>query len=162
MIDRALERRDATPTTFTELYDFMAMGATPGRWAVDGLWTEDSTEAIAPVIRDLIENMPTTQTTIFVQPWKEVDVPNAAFSMQAPLYISIGCIWEDEQDDERMVSVAGRPGAALRAALPSASSSPRRTSSTARRQFMAPENMERLEQLRQKYDPTGLFHSYLR
>lgn len=161
VIEHALERRDASPTTFTELYDFMAMGATPGRWAVDGLWTEDSTEVIVPVIRELIENMPTTQTTIFVQPWKEVDVPNAAFSMQAPLYISIGCIWNDETDDERMVPW---PGDQVRRYEQHAVGIQLAEENLVNRAatFMTPENLERLEQLRQKHDPTELFHSYLR
>ena len=160
-VERALVRRSADQTTWKELYDFMAMGATPGRWAVDGLWTEDPVETIAPVIRDLIESMPTAQTTIFVQPWKEVDVPNAAFSLQAPLYISLGCIWQNEEDDERLIPWPGDQVRRLEQHAVGIQLAEENLINRAAT-FMAPENMERLEQLRKKYDPDGLFHSYLR
>jgi hypothetical protein len=159
-IDRALERRFATPTTFPELYDFMAMGALPGRYAVDGMWTHEPPTTIAPLIHDLISNVPSKKTTIFVMPWADVEVPNAAFSLQAPLYISAACIWDDERDDERCVAW---PGDQMRRLEPHSVGIQLAEENLINREatFMDAKNLERLEGLRAKHDPTGLFHSYL-
>ena len=160
-IDRAVERRFATPTTFPELYDFMAMGAIPGRWAVDGMWTHEPPVTIAPVIRELIENMPNPKSTIFVMPWADVDVPNGAFSVQSPLYISAGAIWDDEKDDDRCMAWPGEEmrrfekySVGIQLAEENLINRPAR--------FLSDENLDRLEQLRAKHDPTGVFHSYLK
>ena len=105
-IDRAVQRQFATPTTFPELYDFMAMGARPGRYAVDGMWTHDPPATIAPVIRELIITSPARRrrSSSCRGPTSRCPTP---LSLQAPLYISAGCIWDDESDDERMCRVAG-------------------------------------------------------
>jgi FAD/FMN-containing dehydrogenase len=160
-IDRALERRFAAPTTFPELYDFMAMGALPGRYAVDGMWTDEPPATIAPVIRELIENVPSPLSTIFVMPWAHVDVPNGAFSVQSPLYISAGVIWDDERDDDRCIAWPGdqmrrfeKHSVGIQLAEENLINRPAR--------FLSDENLARLERLRAKYDPTGIFHSYLR
>jgi hypothetical protein len=116
-IDRALERRFATPTSFPELYGFMESGARPGRYAVDGMWTHEPPAVIAPEIHELFTSIPTSKCAVFVMPWDDADVPNGAFSLQAPLYISATAVWDDEEDDERCLGLGDRADAAARAAL---------------------------------------------
>jgi len=160
VIDRALDRRFATATTWPELYEFMASGALPGRYCVDGMWTHEPPATLVPQLRELFTSLPTAKSTIFVMPWCEAEVPNGAFSLQAPLYLSATAIWDDERDDDRCMEWATGQ---MRRLKPFSVGIQLAEENLINRPapFMAPEHLERLEQLLAKYDPNGLFHSYL-
>ncbi|MBO4253324.1 FAD-binding oxidoreductase [Streptomyces griseorubiginosus] len=159
-IDRALERRFAAPASFDELYGFMSNAATPGRYCVDGMWTHASPATLLPELQELFTSFPTPKSHLIFYPWRETEVPNGAFSLQAPLYLSPVAVWDDGQDDERCIEWATGQ---MRRLEPLSAGIQLADENLINRPapFMAPENRQRLEQLREKHDPGGLFHSYL-
>ena len=88
------------------------------------------------------------------------DLPDMALSLQSEIYYAVYTVWEDEADDARCkawlldrmtevepVSIGQYLGDSDFVTRPS--------------KFVADDNYARLEQVRQKYDPAGRFHSYL-
>ncbi|MFF7982660.1 FAD-binding oxidoreductase [Streptomyces sp. NPDC007901] len=159
-IDRALEHRYAKPASFDELYAFMSAAAVPGRYCVDGMWTHESPATLVPKFQELFDSFPNPKCHIGFYPWHDADVPNGAFSLQAPLYISPVAVWDDEKDDAHCIEWATGH---MRRLEPYSVGIMLADENLVNRPapFMAPQNLERLEQLRAKYDPSGLFHSYL-
>ncbi len=151
----------ATPTSFRELYaPGEALVAPRFRHCVDGMWTDAAPSLLARELRELFATMPTPESSVLFTPWREMDVPNGAFSMQASLYVSPVAAWTDPQDDGRCTAWATGQ---MRRLEPLAKGIQLADENLINRlaPFMAPDKLERLEQLRAQYDPDGLFHSYL-
>jgi FAD/FMN-containing dehydrogenase len=159
-IAQAVERRFATPTTFSELYEFMSGAAVPGRYCVDGMWTHEPPATLVPELRELFTSIPTAKSTVNIQPWRDAEVPNGAFSLQARLYISPCGISDDERDDARCMEWATGQ---MRRLEPFSVGIQLADENLVNRRapFMAAESLERLAQLRRRYDADGVFHSYL-
>jgi FAD/FMN-containing dehydrogenase len=89
-------------------------------------------------------------------------MPDAAFSLIAPLYAACYAIWDDAADD-----AANRDwlAATMRALEPFGvghylgEADLDADASRARRSFTEP-NWQRLQALRREYDPHGLFHTF--
>jgi FAD/FMN-containing dehydrogenase len=158
-IDRAVVRNFATPTTYAGLYELVEEPPM-SRYHCDGMWTREPPATLVPHLYELFETLPPPKSTLFVMPWCEADVPNAAFSMQAPLYVSPYATWDDERDDKRNSDWVINQ---MRRLEPFSVGIQLADENLINRPapFMAPENLRRLEQLRAKHDPDGLFHSYL-
>jgi hypothetical protein len=124
------------------------------------MWTDADPAKLTRELRELFETMPTPESSVLLTPWLETEVPDGVFSMQAPLYISPVGSWTDPQDDERCTAWATGQ---MRRLEPLAQGIQLADENLINRlaPFMAPDRLERLEQLRAQYDPDGLFHSFL-
>jgi len=83
-----------------------------------------------------------------------------AFSMQGDLYIALYSVWKDEtQDALHQAWVRDH----MKALEPLARGVQLADENLAARpfRFMSDDNFKRLEALRAKHDPQGLFHSYM-
>ena len=89
----------------------------------------------------------------------EQDLPDMAFSMQGDIYIAVYSVWNDPaQDEEHQAWVTDN----MRALEPLGKGIQLADENLAARPFafMSEANLKRLEALRAKHDPNGLFHTY--
>jgi hypothetical protein len=86
--------------------------------------------------------------------------PDMAFSMEDDLYIALYSVWQDPADDRKHQAWVTDH---MKKLEPLASGIQLADENLAARpfKFIAERNLARLETLRAKYDPGGLFHSYM-
>ena len=137
------------------------------RYAVDTMWYSSPPSEVLAIIQDHFATAPSAHSMILCpilpSPTDAPPLPDAAFSMVASGYVGCYSIWEEAGQDEvnirwlRTLMRALEPlavgcyvGEADIAANPS-----QVVNSYARSHW------ERLQALREKYDPSGLFHSYM-
>ena len=156
-------------TPFDTLFDTIDSLFPEGkRYAVDNMWSHDRPITVLSTLRDQFIKAPSHHslalTLILPQPPANApQMSDAAFSMIAPVYIDCSAIWDDVSQDKPNIDwlrstmralepmgVGHYVGEADLTAHPSRSV----------RSFNQ-HNWERLEGLRKKYDPKGVFHSYI-
>jgi FAD/FMN-containing dehydrogenase len=160
---KALVRNVNVVTEFDEL---IAKGEDllypPGRrYAADNMWTGASAEQLLPGIRKIAPSLPSPPSHMMWMLWgPSQKLPDMAFSLQDDLYIALYSVWDNEADDARHQAWVSDN---MRNLEPLASGIQLADENLAARpfRFLAPANFSRLQSLRSKYDPTGLFHSYM-
>jgi FAD/FMN-containing dehydrogenase len=137
------------------------------RYAVDTMWSASPPLEVLTSIQDHFTTVPSADSLVFSSilpsPTDAPPLPDAAFSMVAPVYVACYSIWEEaEQDDANIkwlrtlmkalepLAVGCYVGESDIAANPS-----QMVNSFARAHW------ERLQALREKYDPNRVFHSYM-
>lgn len=151
---------------FEELYDKYFSLRDPagrqGRYAVDNVLTDDGSGALH-ALADHLRKAPTKDCHILASYNKNLeDRDDSCFSWVADCFIGCYAIWDHEQDDD--INYEWLSGT-LPLMDPFAVGhypnevEPRHTDRY--RKCFSDANWERLEQLRAKYDPNGVFHHYL-
>ena len=134
----------------------------PGaRYAADNMWTHAPVEALLPGMRDIARTLPDAPSHMMWMLWGPNEPrPDMAFSMEDDLYIALYSVWRDERDDARHQAWVTDH---MKALEPHASGIQLADENLGSRpfKFIAEANLARLETLRAKYDPGGLFHSYM-
>ncbi|MDG4794535.1 FAD-binding oxidoreductase [Micromonospora sp. WMMD1082] len=160
--ERAMIQEARVPKSMDDLFEEMARGRPRGlRYAADNMWTAASPDELVPALAPLFEAMPNPRSHVILYCWGEDRVaPDAAWSSQAPLYLSLFGVWEDGADDERLLSwVHGSVEAVV-----GLSAGATFCDSDLSRRFDRPiseTNRARMERLRSVHDPDGVLHSYL-
>ncbi|HEX3034763.1 MAG TPA: FAD-binding oxidoreductase [Thermodesulfobacteriota bacterium] len=156
-------------TTFDTLFDTMdALFPEGKRYAVDNMWSDTQPITVLSTLRDQFIKAPSPQSlaiSLILPPpaANAPQMPDAAFSMIAPVYIDCSAVWDDASRDKpnidwlrstmralEPIGIGHYVGEVDLTAHPSRSV----------RSFNQ-RNWERLEGLRKKYDPKGIFHSYI-
>lgn len=161
-IDRALRKIERIPSTLDDLYGF-SDGMTPKgrRYAVDGVWTDAPAGSVLEAGRGVLDGLPTRESFLLWMLWGgQPTRENACWSTQGRLYFSPNAAWTDPDDDLRNERWAH---AALDAMAPVAHGTQFADANPADRPDHGLEAAQasRLELLRRRYDPDGLFRSYL-
>ncbi len=162
VLDRAIVHVFAQPTSLAEERAEQIRANPEGlRYAVDNAWVTGKASAVVPALHDAFTTLPTPQTfTLWFSMAPLRPLPDMALSLQTEIYLALYVVWQDEADDARCrswlseqmqriesVSVGQYLGDSDFATRPS--------------KFVADANWQRLQQIREKYDLTGLFCSYL-
>jgi len=116
---------------------------------------------VVPTMRDAFVTLPTEKSfSLWFGMAPQRQLPDMALSLQADVYFAAYVIWEDETDDE---TCRAWLAAQMRRLDPISEGLFLADSDLATRpsKFLSSHHWERLEQLRARYDPDGLFHSYL-
>jgi FAD/FMN-containing dehydrogenase len=163
----ALKKRTNTiyldNVTLQMLYD-RSGGSDPTGWryATDGIWTNEDPKTLVPLLRDLY-NTPTPRTYIYYAMWGPVKkvLPDMAMTIQARSYIGAYVRWEKPQEDAAMFDWTNKHMGAL---APHAVGSKMNDEAMVRRpaRFFSEAAEKRLNELTAKYDPSGLFLSFLK
>jgi FAD/FMN-containing dehydrogenase len=161
-LDRALLVVDAAPTTLDEQRERQLLDNPEGhRWAVDNAWLSGPVERVLPAMRRAFTTLPNDRAfTIWFSMAPLRQLPDMAFSLQSEIYLASYVPWQDEADDESCQ-------AWLRAAMTDLQSVTAGQylgdSDLSRRQvrFMSDRNWARLQRIRARLDPDGLFAGYL-
>ncbi|WP_273845537.1 FAD-binding oxidoreductase [Rubrobacter calidifluminis] len=162
VVDRALVQRSARPTTMEALRAIQRNQNPEGhRYAADNAWLSAGPGDAVPALRELFATIPNEKSFVLwfsMSPLRQI--PDMALSLQTDVYLAVYTIWEDEADDEacqRWLTSQMRRIEPITAGLFLADAD--LVSRPAR--FMAEDNWRRLQKLRTRYDPDGLFCSYL-
>ncbi len=162
VVNKALVRQVAFPTSLAAEYEEQRR-ANPEehRYAVDNTWINTGTDGVVPALRDAFVTLPTEKSFSLwfgMAPLRQL--PDMALSLQADVYFAAYIIWEDESDDEACrawLAAQMRRMEPISEGLFLADSD----FTTRPAKFLSDTHWVRLEKLRARYDPDGLFHSYL-
>ncbi|WP_217165467.1 FAD-binding oxidoreductase [Streptomyces sp. AC512_CC834] len=158
----ALRRIERRPSSLDDLYA-LSDGLTPKgrRYAVDGVWTDAPVERVLDAGQEVLDGIPTRESFLLWMLWGgQPTRENACWSTQGRLYFSPNAVWRDPADD-----LLGETWAhdSLRALDPVAHGTQFADANPADRpdHGLRAEQAARLERLRERYDPHGLFRTYL-
>jgi FAD/FMN-containing dehydrogenase len=162
-VGKALIRDVNVVTEFDEL---MAKGEEmlyppARRYAADNMWTSASAAALLPGTAKIAATLPRAPSHMMWMLWGPPQpLPEMAFSLQDDLYIALYSVWESQAEDaahQAWVTDHMRDLEPLSSGIQLADENlgarPFR--------FMAERNFEKLQALRSKHDPRGMFHSYM-
>ena len=163
MADRAIAHERGL-TTIEQENEGQALQNPEGhRYGVDCTWTDARAEQLAPYLRDLWSQLPTEHSFSIWYGWapdRDRPRPEMAFSVEGRAYIATYAIWPDEHDDERhrawVVDHTKRLAELGKGVYLGDTDFTRRPD-----RFLSDANFERLQELRSRHDPDGLFCSYL-
>ena len=163
VLDLALERE---ANIETEIDEMLAGGEETFYWqnrryAADNMWTNAPARELLPAMSSIAQTLPGVPSHMMWILWgPELELPDMAFSMQGDTYIALYSVWKDAaQDAEHQAWVRDH----MKELEPLARGIQLADENLAERpfKFMSDDNLKRLEALREKYDPQGLFHSYM-
>lgn len=159
----AIATQSNLPTPFEVLYDIIA-GILPEkhRYGADTFWSDAAPRRAFGELARCVRAAPSPRSlamaVLVPKPPADAPVPDAAFSMTAPLFTAAYAIWQDPAEDAANLRWLRETGAAMapmtighylnEADLESAG----RAAAS-----FAPAAWQRLAALRRKYDPAGMF-----
>ena len=163
VLHKALKRKVNIVTEFDELLQGGEDLLYPRerRYAADNMWTSASTDDLLAGMRKIAATLPRAPSHMMWMLWGPPQrLPDMAFSMQDDLYIALYSIWENEAEDAAHQAWVTDH---MRSLEPLSSGIQLADENLGARpfRFLADANFKRLEALREKYDPNGLFHSYI-
>ena len=139
--------------------DFYPAGA---RFAVDNMWTHGTADELLPGLHRIAETLPSSPSHMLWLHWGGAfpERPDMAFSLEDEVYIAVYGVSDDRADDAANAAwVSDR----MREMEPWATGIQLADENLGNRRapFLAPENMQRLQEIRAARDPEGLFHSWM-
>ncbi len=132
------------------------------RYAVDCTWTDARAEELVPHLKQLWSELPTEHSFSIWYGWSpKRPLPDMAFSIEGHAYLATYAIWADPADDERHRNwVVARTRAMAQAFGKGVYLGD--TDFTQRPdRFLTSQNYARLQEIRSRRDPDGLFCGYL-
>jgi len=167
-LPRAVVRMADVPSSFEALHDSIATLLPEGRrFAADTVWSNDDMGAVLPRLAEHLVVAPSAGSLILATmppaPPAGAAMPDAAFSMVGRAFVLSYAIWEHEAHDavnEEWLRTAVRTLEPRAVGHYVAEADLLADRSRAINSY-APENWRRLQELRQRHDPTKLFHTYL-
>jgi FAD/FMN-containing dehydrogenase len=131
------------------------------RYAVDNMWTHAPVEELLPGLRRIAETLPGAPSHMLWMNWgPSPPRPEMAYSVEDDTYIALYGVWSDPAEDAANVAwVADRMGemeglsSGIQLADENLGERPAR--------FAGEANMARLDEVRARYDPDGLFHAWM-
>jgi FAD/FMN-containing dehydrogenase len=167
----ALDLRPVEPTAFRSLYE--GTGETwpsEHRYVVDTLWSTDSYETQLARATRLIAHAPSPRSLVLVPFEPVIPDPDGtrhrdmAFSVLGRSYAAMFAVWDDPAADDANIRWL-REGMDVLDPYGTGSHYVGEADLTAgrsrSRRSYAPADWERLQRLRRRWDPSGLFHGFL-
>ncbi|HET6393109.1 MAG TPA: FAD-binding oxidoreductase [Blastococcus sp.] len=134
------------------------------RWMADNVGTRADFRDLWPTVQDLVETWPDSwESHVLIFNWDndaQPPRPPMAFDLEGDLFYSVYAAWDDPaEDDEHIRWVTDH----VRALEPTATGTMLADENLAHRpfRFMSDENLLRLDELRTRWDPDGLFVAWL-
>ena len=132
------------------------------RYAVDCTWTDAKAADLAPILREVWATLPTEHSFAIWYGWSRADpLPDMAFSIEGRAYLATYAIWSDPDDDERHSDWVVRHTRSLANAVGTGVYLGDTDFTHRPDRFLSEDNFRRLEEIRARRDPDGLFCSYL-
>jgi FAD/FMN-containing dehydrogenase len=161
-IDKAVVHKTCLPTSIAaEVATQAKMNPEQHRWCVSNAWLTGNADEVVPVIAGSFRNFPGVKTfTLWFSMAPLRPLPDMAFSLQTEIYMAVYAIWEKEEDDDVNKEWIARQ---MKNIEPVTAGQYTGDSDFTKhqRKFLSDENWAKLEQIRKKYDPDEVFHSYL-
>jgi hypothetical protein len=134
------------------------------RWIADNIATNATADELLPGLDELIATLPPAPTYLLVFNWDGApdapERPSMAFSLEGELCYALYTAWDDPADDERYRAWTTER---MRAWAPFAWGTMLADENLLNRpsRFMAGENLQRLDELRDTWDPEDRFVAWL-
>lgn len=131
------------------------------RYAVDNMWTHATAAELLPGLRKIAATLPAAPSSMMWMNWGPVpERPAMAYSVEDQTYIALYGAWRDAAHDA--VNVAW-PEDRMREMEHLATGIQLADENLGRRpaRFVSEPNMSRLDGIRERYDPHGLFHAWM-
>jgi FAD/FMN-containing dehydrogenase len=131
------------------------------RYAVDNMWTHASIDDLLPGLHRIAATLPAAPSHMLWMNWGPSPArPEMAYSVEDDTYIAVYGVWADAADDEansawateRMREMA-HLASGIQLADENLGERPAR--------FVSDGNLARLDELRARHDPGGLFHPWM-
>jgi FAD/FMN-containing dehydrogenase len=160
LLDRAAHAEFGRPTSLAAEYAELAVQLPEDfHYAADCLWTDAGPDDLLPLLRAAFTDLPTEQSFTLWNGWDPPARPDMAFSLEGRVYLASYAIWDDPALADRcrdfVTSTYRRLEPIGKGAYVGDSDPVRRPD-----RFMAPENFTRLQAIRERYDPSGLFTTW--
>lgn len=167
-LDRALVREVNTPVSFDDLFAIEAAVFPEGhRYDVGIIWSDADPTHVLRGLRDRLVRAPSLMSEILVAVTGPPTIDRAAremaYSMAAPLYIGLYSVWDDPDDDEANERWHHETLKSLEPITcghymgeTDLLASPNRAAES-----LAPGVWQRLQAIRQRYDPNGAFYGHI-
>jgi FAD/FMN-containing dehydrogenase len=131
------------------------------RYAVDNMWTHAPTDELLPGIRLIAETLPEAPSHMLWMNWGESPPrEDMAYSVEDETYIALYAVWQDAEKDPANIEWATGNMRALEhlaSGIQLADENLGRRPAT----FVTAEKLSRLDRIREKHDPDGLFHEWM-
>ena len=131
------------------------------RYSADNMWTSADVDDLLPGLHRIAETLPEAPSHMLWMNWgPSPERPDMAYSVEDDTYIALYGVWREPADDDANTAwVANR----MLEMEPLASGIQLADENLGERpaRFVSDENMARLDELRAKYDPDGLFHPWM-
>jgi FAD/FMN-containing dehydrogenase len=131
------------------------------RYAVDNMWTHAPVAELLPGLRRIGEAVPAAPSHMLWMNWgPSPERQDMAYSVEDETYIALYAVWSDAADDVASLAWAEDN---MRAMEPLASGIQLADENLGRRpaRFLSDANYERIDRVRARYDPGGLFHTWM-
>ena len=128
------------------------------RFAMDNTCTDAETEDLIPVVRELVNSLPPAPAHVLWMPWGRTPQPeDMAYSCESDLFINACAMWTDPADDVRYQQWVTD---SMRRLEPLSTGTRLSDENLFDRpaKFMDDAKLDRVEALRDEYDPDRLFH----
>jgi FAD/FMN-containing dehydrogenase len=168
VLDRALVRQVNTVVTFDDLFAIEAAIFPEGhRYDVEIIWSDADPTPVLSGLRDQLTRAPSLKTEILVAvtgpPTVDHSARDMAYSLAAPLYVGCFTIWDHADADEanqrwhrELLQSLAPVTRGHYMGETDLLASPRRAADS-----LAPGVWERLQTIRQHYDPQGVFWGHI-
>lgn len=131
------------------------------RYAVDNIWTHAPVEELLPGLRRIAETLPEAPSHMLWMNWgPSPPRPEMAYSVEDETYIAAYGVWRDAAEDGVNAAWAGERMAAM-SHLASGIQLADENLGQRPARFASDANMARLDRVRARYDPKGLFHPWM-
>jgi hypothetical protein len=129
-------------------------------WGVDNMWTKADFEDLLPFLKDIAESLPPAPAHVLWLNWQPPQQrQDMAFSVEDQIYIALYGAWKSPQDSPRYANWAAdwmQKMAPLSSGIQLADEGLHRRPA----RFIAEDNMQKLDSIRAKRDPEGLFNAW--
>ena len=130
------------------------------RYVADNIWTRAAADEIAPRFQAIADAMPNPASQVFWYFWGEDQVPQqSAWSVQAPWYLAVYGIGDEPGQDDRHREWV-RESIASVAHLSAGTQFADADLAQRFDQPLSAGSLGRMEELRARYDPDGVFYGY--
>jgi len=159
---RAKAAAPNVPVRMADLYAAAHASYPDGsRYAVDNMWTHASAAELLPGLRRIAETIPEAPSHMLWMNWgPSPERPDMAYSVEDDTYIAVYGVWEDPEDDAANVAWAAERMGEM-AHLSSGIQLADENLAARPARFAAERNMARLDELRTRHDPEGIFHPWM-
>lgn len=131
------------------------------RWCADNIWTDAPIDDLLPGLNAIADTMPPAPSHALWLNWHPPkERPDMAFSLEANRYLAAYGEWKHAADDRRYENWATECMTAMQDHAVGIQLADENLGKRPAR-FMKDENLVRLDSLRAKYDPTGLFRPWM-